>query len=56
MLRLEMKIYEDHGKQFVKSNELIKKDFDMERDSIPHEEEEKYLMNLLENGLLNFII
>ena len=30
---------EDHGKQPFKSNELIKKDFNIDRDSIPFEEQ-----------------
>ena len=42
-----MKTIEDHGKQLVESNELIKKDFDINRDRIPLEEQKKYLMNLL---------
>ena len=30
---------EDHDKQLVESNELLKKDFDIDRDSIPYEEQ-----------------
>ena len=30
------KAIEDHRKQLVAPNELIKKDFNIERDSIPH--------------------
>ena len=33
----QIKATEDHGKQFVESNELIKKDFNIETDSIPNE-------------------
>ena len=33
----QIKTTEDHGKQLVESNELIKKDFNIERDSIPNE-------------------
>ena len=35
----------------VESNELIKKDFNIDRDNIPLEEQKKNLMNLLEKGL-----
>ena len=36
------------------SNEVIKKGFKNDRDSIPLEEQKKYLINLLRKGLLNF--
>ena len=36
------------------SNEVIKKGFKNDRDSIPLEEQKKYLINLLKKGLLNF--
>ena len=52
----QIKPIEDHGKQFVKSNEIIKKDFNINRDSIPHEEQKKYLINFLKKNLLNFRI
>ena len=42
---------EDHGKQMVEFNKLIKKDFNIDRDNIPLEEQKKNLMNLLEKGL-----
>ena len=32
----QVKAIEDHRKQLVATNELIKKDFNIERDSIPH--------------------
>ena len=32
----QVKAIEDHRKQLVAPNELIKKDFNIERDSIPH--------------------
>ena len=44
---------EDHRKQSVESNTLIKKDFNIDRDNIPIEKK-KYLKNLLKEGLLNF--
>ena len=48
-----IKATEDLGKQLVESNELIKKDFNIHRDSIPLEEQNKYLMNLLNNDVFN---
>ena len=51
----KLKAIEDHGKQMVESNELIKEDFNINRDSISLEEQKKkYLMNLLKKGFLNF--
>ena len=55
-VKKQIKAIEDHGKQLVESNELIKKDFNIDRDSIPHEEQKKYLIILLGNSILNFII
>ena len=52
----QMKGIEDHEKKFVESNELNKKDFNIDRDSILHEEQNKYLINLLQKDLLNFRI
>ena len=52
----QMKAIEDHRKQLVESNELIKKDFNIDRDSITFEEQKKYLMNLLKKGVLNLRI
>ena len=49
-----MRSIEDHGKQMVESNELIKKNFNIDIDSIPHEEQKIYLINLLEKGILSF--
>ena len=37
----QIKAIEDHGKQLVESNELIKKEFNTDRDSVPHEEQKK---------------
>ena len=51
-----IKDQKDHGRQLVTSNELINKDFNINRDSIQHEEQKKYLMKFLEKGLLSFII
>ena len=37
-----IKAIDDHGKQLVESDEVIKKDFHIDRDSIPYEEQKKY--------------
>ena len=39
----------------IECNEVIKKGFNVDRDSIPHEKQKK-IFNKLEKGLLNFII
>ena len=53
--KMQIKAIEDHGKQLVESNELIKKDFNIDR--VYHlMNKEKYLMNLLEKDLLNLRI
>ena len=46
----------DHGKQLIESIEIIKKDFDINRDSIPLEEKKKNLINFLKKDLLNLEI
>ena len=51
-----MKAIEDHRKQLVESNELIKKDFNIDRDNITFDEQKKYLMNLLKKNVLNLRI
>ena len=50
----QIKAIEDHGKQLVESNEIIKKDFDIDRNTVPLEEQNKYLMGLLKNNIMNF--
>ena len=45
---------EDDEKQLVKSNEIVKKDFNIDIDSVSLEEQKKYLMNLLKKNLMNF--
>ena len=42
----------EHGKQLVESNEIVKKDFNIDRDSTPLEEQKKNLMNLLKKNLI----
>ena len=37
----------------VESNEIIKKDFNIERDSVSPEQQKKYLMNLLKKNIMN---
>ena len=43
-------------KNCLRSKELIKKNFNITRDSIPHEEPKKHLINSLEKSLLNLRI
>ena len=50
----QIKAIEDHGKQLAEFNKLVKKNFNIDRDSIPLEEQKKNLMNLLKKNLLNF--
>ena len=38
----QIKAIEDHGKQLVESNELVKKDFNINRDDLPLEEQKKF--------------
>ena len=52
----QIKALEERGNQLVKSNELIEKDLNINRDSIPLEKQRKYLMNLLKKNLMNFKI
>ena len=46
----------DPGKQLVKSNELIKKDFNIDRDGIPLEEQKKIFNELFEERSSNLRI
>ena len=43
----QIKATEYHEKQLVESNELIKKDFNIDKDCLLLEKQKKYLMNLL---------
>ena len=47
------KANKSNGKRLVESDEIIRKDFNTDRDSIPLEEEKKYSMNLLKKNLLD---
>ena len=51
--KMQIKEIEYHGKQIIESNELIKKDFNIDRDGVPLNEQKKYLMNLLKKNLMN---
>ena len=42
--KIQLKAIEDYGKQLVESNQLIKKDFNIDRDSIPHAEQKIYIL------------
>ena len=37
----QIKAVEDHGKQLVESNEIVKREFNIDRDSVPLEEQKK---------------
>ena len=50
----QIKTIEDHGKQLVESNELVKKDFYIDRDGVKLNEQGKYLTNFLKKNLMNF--
>ena len=52
----QIKAIEDHRKLLAESKELIKKDFNIGRDSIPLEGQKKYLIDLLKKNLMNFRI
>ena len=52
----QIKTIEDHEKLLAESNELIKKDFNIGRDSIPLNEQKKYLIDLSKKNLMNFRI
>ena len=42
---------EDHGNQLFKSNEYIKNDINISRNSVPYEEQKKYLMNIFRENI-----
>ena len=55
--QLKIKEENENGKQLLGSNELVKKDFNIDRDSILLEEQQqKKIINLLKEGLINFVI
>ena len=54
--QLKIKEENENGKQLLESNELVKKDFNIDRDSILLEEQQKKLINLLKKGLMNSAI
>ena len=54
--KMEMTAIEDRGKQLAESNKLIKKDLNIDRGSIPLDEQKIYLINVLQKNLMNLII
>ena len=54
--RKKIKAVEDHWKQLVESNEIAKKEVNIDRDSVPLEEQKKNLINFLKKNLINFRI
>ena len=50
----EIKEIEDHRREFVKCNELMKKDFNIEKDDIPLEKQKELFNKLFAKNLLNF--
>ena len=54
--RKKIKAIEDHWKQLVESNEIAIEDVNIDKDSVPLEEQKKYLINFLKKKLMNFRI
>ena len=50
----EIKATEDHGVQLMESNELIKKDFNIDRDSIPLKEQIEIFNEVIEERSSEF--
>ena len=50
----EIKEIEDHRKEFVKCNELMKKDFNIEKDDIPLEKQKEILNNFFAEKYFEF--
>ena len=51
----QIKAFEEHGKHLVESNECIKNDLNIGKDSVRLEEQKiKNLMNFLKRNLINF--
>ena len=51
----QIKAFVEHGKQLVESNECIKNDLNIDKDSVRLEEQKiKNLMNVLKRNLMNF--
>ena len=51
-----MKVLEKPEKKLVESNELVKKDFNVDRDNIPFHEQRKIFNGLMKKDFLNFRI
>ena len=43
----QIKAIKDHGKQLVESNELVKKDFNVDRGSMPHDKQKEIFNELI---------
>ena len=52
----QIKAIEDHGKQLSESYKVIKKGFNIDRDSISLDEQKRYLIKLLKKNLMNLRI
>ena len=52
----QIKALEYLGKQLIESNELVKKDVNIDEDGVSLEEQRKYLMNLPKKNFMNFRI
>ena len=52
----QIKAIEDLGKHLVKTNEVIKNDFNINKDGIPLQQQKKYLITLLKKNILIFRI
>ena len=50
----EIKEIEDHRKEFVKCNELMKKDFNIEKDDIPLEKQKEIFNKLFAEKSFEF--
>ena len=52
----QIKALEYRGKKLIESNELVKKNFNIDKDGVSLEEQRKYLMNLPKKNFVNFRI
>ena len=53
-VKKQTKALKEQVKQFVESNELVKKDFNINRDSIPFDEQRKIFNELIEERYSEF--
>ena len=52
----QMKALEEHEQKLVESNELVNNNFNIDRDSIPFDEQKIYLIDSLKKNLMSFRI